>query len=471
MTNAQAQPNTPQTYSFNPQILREYDIRGTYGKTLNDSDAYFLGLCFGTYLKRKGGSRMAVGYDGRHSSPALVENLIKGLSETGIEVDNIGLGPTPLLYFAVKDMGADAGIMVTGSHNPGLDNGFKMTLQKSPVFGETIQHIAAIAQTGEFESGEGKVREVDVQDRYVERLLKDLDVSKEMTLAWDCGNGAAGEIVRRLTAKLPGKHILLFDEIDGAFPNHHPDPTVDKNLVDLQKAVAEHNCDFGIALDGDGDRIGVVDEQGTILRCDILLTIYAKEVLENNKGAAIIADVKCSQALFDEVARLGGEPIMWKTGHSLIKSKMAETQAPLAGELSGHIFFADRYYGFDDALYCGIRLMNALEDADGPLSSLTAHIPQQVNTPEIRAEVPEEGKFDIVPAIVERLRAENREDLNISDLDGIRVVTPQGWWLIRPSNTQNALVIRAEAENDVALQAMKEMITSELAKSGHDITL
>ena len=456
---------------FNPHIIREYDIRGEYGTTLSEDDAYHLGLAFGTFVSRQGGSKVCVGYDGRISSPALAEQLISGLMETGMEVTNVGLGPTPMLYFAVKDRGADAGIMVTGSHNPGKDNGFKMTLQRSPVFGETIREVAGIAAQGDYVSADGSVQEKDIQDLYVERLMRDLAGDKTFKIAWDAGNGSTGEIMRRLTAKLPGEHILLFDEIDGTFPNHHPDPTVDKNLKDLQDVVIKNGCDFGIAMDGDGDRIGVVDENGHVIRADLLLTIYAKEVLETYPHAPIIADIKCSQVLFDEINRIGGEAVMWKTGHSLIKSKMAETQAPLAGELSGHIFFADKYYGFDDALYCAVRLMNAVHNADGPLSSLISHLPEQINTPEIRIMVDEERKFTMVDEIIERLRAQDSDTFTINDLDGVRVLTDEGWWLLRPSNTQSALVARIEANSNEALEKLKNMMSAELAKSGYDGTL
>lgn len=472
MSNTQPQlnPNT-QTYNFNPHIIREYDIRGEVGKTLGNDDAYHLGLTFGTFVQGQSGNKICVGYDGRHSSPDLVQNLIKGLTETGMDVTNVGLGPTPMLYFAVKDSGADAGIMVTGSHNPGKDNGFKMTLQSKAVFGDTIKEIAKIAADGTYTYGEGSSREKDIQDLYIERLLKDLSGQKDMKIAWDAGNGATGEIMRRLTSKLPGEHILLFDDIDGDFPNHHPDPTVDKNLEDLKQTVLSENCDFGIAMDGDGDRIGVIDEKGTIIRSDLLLALYAKDVLETFPGAPIIGDIKCSQVLFDEITRLGGEAIMWKTGHSLIKSKMAETQSPLAGELSGHIFFADKYYGFDDALYCAIRLINAAQETDEPLSSLFAHLPAQINTPEMRIEVSEERKFAIVDEILERLKPQANDEFQISDLDGVRVLTPEGWWLLRASNTQSALVARIEAESDKALENLKNMLKAELAKSGYEGTL
>ena len=457
------------SHIFSPTILREYDIRGQVGKDLSTEDAYALGLAFGTFLKREhNGSTVCVGYDGRHTSPDMHSALTKGLMETGIHVTSIGLGPSPMLYFAVKHLKTDAGIMITGSHNPSDYNGFKMSLQKSSIYGDTILGIGDIAANGDFEMGAGTLKTIDIKEEYVERLLEDLSLSKDLRVAWDNGNGAAGEILRMLTDRMPGEHILLYDDIDGTFPNHHPDPTVDKNLVDLQALVSAKKCDLGIAFDGDGDRIGVVDENGTILRCDILMTIYAREVLDTYPGAAIIGDVKCSSVMFDEINRLGGQGVIWKTGHSLIKTKMQDMDAPLAGELSGHIFFADKYYGYDDALYCGVRLLNALQDADGGLSSLTAHLPTLCNTPEVRFEVPEEEKFSIVPRIIERLSEDS--DLSIDTIDGIRVTTEDGWWLVRPSNTQSALSARAESSSAEGLERLKTMAVHAVRAEGFDLS-
>ena len=308
---------------------------------------------------------------------------------------------------------------------------------------------------------------IDVKDDYVSRLVQDLDCSRPLRIAWDAGNGAAGEILNLLTQKIPGEHILLFDDIDGNFPNHHPDPTVDKNLLDLQQCVRENGCDLGIAFDGDGDRIGVVDEKGKVIRCDILMTIYAREVLQNIPGSAIIGDVKCSQVMFDEINRLGGKGVMWKTGHSLIKDKMAELKAPLAGELSGHIFFADKYYGFDDALYCAVRLLNDLDDAGGPLSTLTKDLPTLFNTPEIRVEVEEEKKFGIAPLILENLSKALPEKTELDDIDGVRISNTDGWWLLRPSNTQAVLVFRAESHSEEGLERLKKMAKDEIKKVGY----
>lgn len=465
-----------QTYSFDPSILREYDIRGQIGKTLSEDDAYALGLAFGTFVKRRkgnGASRhtVCVGYDGRESSPVLADALIKGLTETGAKVENVGLGPTPMLYFSVKDTMADAGIMVTGSHNPPDYNGFKMMLQTGPVFGALIQEIGQIAAAGDFDLApdQGSASEKDIQDIYVDRLLKDLQGRPALKIGWDAGNGAAGDILKKLTAKLPGEHILLYEDIDGTFPNHHPDPTVDENLEDLKKVVLEQGCDLGIAFDGDGDRIGVLDNKGNVLRCDILMTLYAKEILAEHPGAPIVGDIKCSQVMFDEIDRMGGQGVLWKTGHSLIKDKMAELKAPLAGELSGHIFFADKYYGFDDALYCGIRLINILTDSDKSLYEKTAHINNLFNTPEVRFEVDEAEKFDLVPRVFENLKPQISDALQINDIDGVRVSTPDGWWLLRPSNTQNVLVARAESSSDEGLERLKRMAQDEVSRIGYTL--
>lgn len=451
---------------FDPSILREYDIRGTAGGTLKERDCYFTGRAFGTMLKRRGGKTCVVGYDGRATSPSFAQNLIKGLNESGIDVENTELGPTPLFYFAMKSRGLDGAAVVTGSHSPLAYNGIKMAYGDQPFYGAMVQEIGHIAATGDFETGRGAVQIVDVQDAYVERLLKDYTGENDLTVAWDNGNGAAGELLRRLTKRLPGKHILLFDEIDGTFPNHHPDPTVAKNLVDLQRTVRDNHCDLGIGLDGDADRIGAVDESEKILWADILMAIYAAEVLKTHPHAPIIADVKSSRVLFDEIARLGGKPVMWNTGHSLIKAKMQEMKAPLAGELAGHICFGDKYYGFDDGLYCAIRLLNIISHADAPLSALIAHLPEMQNTPEIRFPVDAARKFAIAPEIKERLRVENNKDIVVNDIDGVRVTTPDGWWLIRPSNTEDLLTIRAEGFTQEGLARLKEQVDAQLAASG-----
>lgn len=466
-TQNQALKPASSTHRFNASILREYDIRGTIGDTLKEIDCYFVGRAFGTMLIRQNkGKTVAVGYDGRASSPAFADNVIRGLNDCGLDVEAIGLGPTPMTYFTMKSRKLDAAVMVTGSHSPLNYNGIKMAYYGSPFYGAMIQEIGKLAAAGDFENGQGKVTEVDVQDAYVDRLVQDYTGTKDLKVAWDNGSGAAGEILRRMVKKLPGKHILLYDKIDGTFPHHHPDPTVAKNLVDLQKAVRENGCDVGIGFDGDADRIGAVDADGTILWADLLLALYAQEVLAEYPGAHVIADVKCSRVLFDEITRLGGKPVMWNTGHSLIKAKMQELKSPLAGELAGHICFADKYYGFDDAPYCAVRLLNILSRSGKSLHELTKHLPKMHNTPEVRFHVPAERKFQIAPEIKERLKAENGKDVAINDIDGVRVTTPDGWWLMRPSNTEDVLTIRAEGFSVEGLERLKNQLISQLKQSG-----
>lgn len=456
-------------YSFDATILREYDIRGQVGKNLSEDDALALGKAYGTYVRREtGGNKVCVGYDGRHSSPAMSTALISGLKSVGCDVINVGLGPTPMLYFAVKHLKTDAGVMVTGSHNPSDYNGFKMALYSAPVFGKNIQEIGRISQNGDFENGNGSEENIDIQGTYTNRLMQDLETGQGFKIAWDAGNGAAGNIMRLLCDKLPGEHHLIYDDIDGDFPNHHPDPTVDKNLVDLIELVKEKSCDFGIAFDGDGDRIGVVDNEGNVLRCDILMTLYAKSVLEQQPGAPIIGDIKCSSVMFEEIERMGGEAVMWKTGHSLIKDKMREMESPLAGELSGHIFFADKYYGFDDGLYCAVRLINEVAKSGKNLSELTCHINNLHSTPEVRFEVDEAEKFDLVPRVYNSLKNEEG-DFKINDIDGVRVTTKDGWWLLRPSNTQSVLVARAESKTEDGLKRLIEMACTQVEKIGYTL--
>jgi len=449
-------------YTFDPTILREYDIRGLVGKTLKESDLKAVGQAFGTMVKAKGGARVCVGYDGRESSPGFAAAMTEGLNSVGVDVTNIGLGPTPMLYFSVKHTKADAGVMITGSHNPPEYNGIKM-LHDGPVYGAAIQEIGKIAAAGAFSTGQGKSETLDVGDAYLAMLLGAYKGKKDLKVVWDNGNGAAGDVLERLVAKLPGTHKVLFGKIDGTFPNHHPDPTVEKNLVDLKAAVAEMGADLGIGFDGDADRIGAIDSKGNVVWGDQLLAVYAGEVLKQHPGSVIIADVKASQTLFDEVARLGGKPLMWKTGHSLLKAKMAEVGAPLAGEMSGHIFFADNH-GFDDALYCAIRLLNIVSNSDRTLADMRAALPSAVNTPEVRFEVDEERKFTIVEEIKARLKS--IQGLDVNELDGVRVKNSDGWWLLRASNTQNVLVARAEAPNLESLSRLKASIVEQLSASG-----
>jgi len=451
------------THSFNPTILREYDIRGIIEETLFEADAEAIGRGLGTLLRRGNYENVAVGYDGRSTSPTLKSALVKGLTESGVDVFDIGMGPTPMLYFATYALKAGGGIMITGSHNPPSHNGFKMMLGGKSFYGQQIQELGALCAAGDFEGGKGQVIDKPLMADYVARILQDFTAGRDLSVVWDCGNGSTGEALRQVVAKLPGRHVLLFDEIDGTFPNHHPDPTVAENLEDLIRTVKGVDADLGIAFDGDGDRIGVVDGLGRILWGDQLLAVLSKEILENSPGAAIIADVKASQILFDAVADLGGKPVMWKTGHSLIKSKMQKLGAPLAGEMSGHIFYNDHYYGYDDALYVALRLLNIIGGGSTSLEQMRDALPEMTNTPELRFACPDEEKFGAVTRIQENLAAEGA---NYSDIDGVRVNTDDGWWLLRASNTQAVLVARCEAKDDPGLTRLKSQLQSALKKAG-----
>ena len=449
-------------HRFHPTSLREYDIRGIIGKTLGPDDACAIGRSFGTIVKRSGGTKVAVGYDGRESSPVLEQALVEGLNASGIDAVRVGLGSTPMLYYAEAVLDADGGIMITGSHNPPDYNGFKMVLRHGPFFGADIQTLGTMAQAGDWEEGSGGVEMVDILDRYVDRLLQGFD-GPELRVGWDAGNGAAGPALEKLAAKLPGEHHLLFTDVDSRFPNHHPDPTEEKNLEDLRRLVADKGLDLGIAFDGDGDRIGAIDGEGRIVWGDQLLSILAESVLKAEPGATIIADVKASQALYDRIAELGGQPLMWKTGHSHIKKKMKEVDAPLAGEMSGHIFFAHDYYGYDDALYAAVRLIRAVSELGGSLTALKSAMPPLVNTPEMRFQVDESRKFAVIDEVLARLAASGAQ---VNRTDGARVDTPDGWWLLRASNTQDVLVARAEAKSEDALQRLLGQIDEQLALSG-----
>ncbi len=457
------------SHEFHPTVLREYDIRGIIGETLGAEDARAIGRSFGSMLREVGGYRVAVGYDGRVSSPMLEHALVEGLTASGCDVVRVGMGPTPMLYYAAaSDDSIDGGIQITGSHNPANYNGFKMVFRGRPFFGADIQELGRRSAAGEWVDGTGTSETRDILDEYITRMLAGLEGVDPVSLhslrvGWDAGNGAAGPALERLVARLPGEHFTLFTEVDGNFPNHHPDPTVEANLEDLRRLVAEKGLDFGIAFDGDGDRIGAIDGKGRVIWGDQLLMIYAQDLLQRDKGATIIADVKASRALFDHVSEHGGTPLMWKTGHSLIKSKMKETGAPLAGEMSGHVFFADDYYGFDDALYAGVRLLAASVRLGKWVTQLRGEMPAMVNTPEMRFQVDESRKFAAIDEVKARL-ANSPADVN--DIDGVRVTTPDGWWLLRASNTQDVLVARAESDSEEGLARLIAQIDEQLMLSG-----
>lgn len=453
-------------HSFHPTTLREYDIRGIIGETLGAADAEAIGRGFGTAVRRRGGSRVVVGYDGRESSPGLEQALVRGLMAVGCDVTSIGVGPTGMLYFAVAELQMDGGVMITGSHNPPSYNGFKMLFSDRPFYGQDIHALGTQAAAGDWMEGNGSSTHLNLLDRYVQRLVEGSEC-QPFRVGWDAGNGATGEALEKLVRLLPGEHHTLFTSIESDFPNHHPDPTMPENLRDLQQLVREKGLDFGVAFDGDGDRIGAIDGEGRIVWGDQLLSILAGPVLKELPGATVIADVKASQLLFDAIAAMGGQPMMWKTGHSLIKAKMQETGAPLAGEMSGHIFFKHRWYGFDDGLYAAVRLIEAIGQSGQSLAALKSAMPNLVNTPEMRIPCSEERKFDVVREILERLQAAGAE---VNDTDGARVNTPDGWWLLRASNTQDALVARAEAQDQAALERLLARIDEQLALSGIERT-
>ncbi|MET0371592.1 MAG: phosphoglucomutase/phosphomannomutase PgmG [Sphingobium sp.] len=450
------------THDFHLTSLREYDIRGIVGETLGEADAYAIGRGFATLIARAGGSRVAVGYDGRKSSPLLEAALVRGLNDSGVDAVRVGLGPTPMLYYAEAVLDVDGGIQITGSHNPSNYNGFKLVFQHRPFFGADILKLGTMAASGDWLSGSASSEEVAIIDRYVARLLEGFD-GAAYRIGWDAGNGAAGPVVDKLVKLLPGEHHTLFTDVDGEFPNHHPDPTEEKNLADLRRLVSDKKLDFGVAFDGDGDRIGAIDGRGRVIWGDQLLAIFAEPVLQDVPGATIIADVKASQALFDRVAALGGVPMMWKTGHSLIKSKMKEVDSPLAGEMSGHIFFKHGYYGFDDALYAAVRLISAATRLGKSVTELREAMPELMNTPELRFQIDESRKFAVVEEVRDRLAAAGAK---VDATDGVRVNTDYGWWLLRASNTQDVLVARAEATDADGLAQLMADIDSQLAQSG-----
>lgn len=450
-------------HHFDATILRAYDIRGTLGETLGPADATAVGRTFGSIVRRKGGSRVNVGWDGRHSSPGLAKNLIDGLMATGVGVQVVGLGPTPMLYYSVHALKADGGIMITGSHNPPNFNGFKFMLGREGFFGEDIQKLGRMAAAADWESGTGSEAPVSVAEAYVERLLEGADLPDQIAVAWDPGNGAVGAVLGELTRRLPGDHVAINDDVDGDFPNHHPDPTIPENLVQLGATMKEQASTIGFGFDGDGDRIGVLDERGRMVWGDQLLALLARDVLAQHPGATIIGDVKCSVALFDEIRRLGGNPIMWAAGHSLVKSKMAETGALLAGEMSAHIFFADDYFGFDDGPYAAVRTLQLLKRSGKTLGTLLDELPVYINTPELRFDCDEARKFAIATEVAARMKESGAD---VVDIDGVRVRDPAGWWLLRASNTQAVLVARIEARDQINLERLRAQLFEQLEMSG-----
>ena len=449
-------------HKFDPSVLREYDIRGIINDTLTANDAHAIGSIFGSVINKNDGHSVVVGRDGRHSSLEIEKNLIEGLISQGLKVFKIGLCPTPQLYFGVHHLRADGGIMITGSHNPPDYNGFKMMLGHGPFFGQDIKDMAKTPYNRTKIIEGGQQIQLDIQDAYLHRVLEGLRLDTKLSIVWDCGNGVAGPVIDKLSKSLSGEHEVLFADVDGNFPNHHPDPTIEKNLETLITRVKKRNADLGIAFDGDGDRIGVIDDLGKILWGDQLLAILAEDVLLEQPGSTIIGDVKASQGLFDRITALGGKPLMWKTGHSLIKNKMKEVNAPLAGEMSGHIFFSDRYFGFDDAIYAAIRLIDVVNRQGKKLSTIRSALPSVINTPELRLPCEGKNKFSMIEQVKEILR--EYKDVEVCDIDGVRVSSKYGWWLIRASNTQEIIVARCEATSTEYLENIKAQLKEVLQR-------
>ncbi|MBI9077830.1 MAG: phosphomannomutase/phosphoglucomutase [Desulfatibacillum sp.] len=445
---------------MNPQIFREYDIRGIAGKDLTEENVYDLGRAIGTLLIRKGSQKIVLGRDCRLSSPALSARAARGLMDVGCNILDIGVCPTPLLSFAIHHLKAEGGVMVTASHNPPEYNGFKISNGTDSVHGEEIRKILAIIQNKDFETGQGASADHKVNQAYQDYVLNNITISKPLRVGIDAGNGTAGVVAVPLLNALGCEVHDIYCDMDGNFPNHEPDPTVMDNMVDLAALVREKKLDLGIGFDGDGDRLGVVDETGAMIYGDQLLTLFAREILTRKPGAVFISEVKCSQTMYDDIEKRGGKPIMWKTGHSLIRAKMKEEKAELAGEMSGHMFFADRYLGFDDAAYAACRLLEILADSGGKMSDLLADLPKTYNTPEIRVECPEETKFSIVKEVTEYFRSRHK----IIDIDGVRVLFGDGWGLVRASNTQPVLVLRFEALSRERLTEIKDYVESVVAE-------
>lgn len=444
---------------INPTIFREYDIRGLADSDLTDENVVLFAHGVGTYFRNHGQTSIVVGRDMRVSSPRIAAGLIKGLNMTGCDVIDIGMVPTPVLYFSLFHCKTGNGVMITASHNPKEFNGFKVAIDCRTIFGNEIQNLRKLIESGNFSSGRGSIRETDITDEYIDCLISSVQIERKLRIAVDSGNGTCGPLFERLLKKLGLDHVILFKTPDGTFPNHIPDPVVPEHIQALIDEVKGDGYACGIGFDGDGDRIGTLDEKGEIIWGDVLLAIYAEDLLSRDPGAKIIFEVKCSRGLIERIKELGGEPIMYKTGHSLIKAKMKEEGAPLAGEMSGHVFFADRYYGYDDAMYAALRLCEILGRGEA-LSKLSARVPKYYSTPEIRIDTTDAAKFDIV----ESLKSDFQRSYSVIAIDGVRVDFGDGWGLIRPSNTQPVLVLRFEAKTKARLEQIKDLFFDKLAQ-------
>jgi len=445
---------------MNPEIFREYDIRGIAGEDITEKDVSLIGKAVGTFLKKHGLTKLTVGRDCRLTSDLYSQKVIEGLLSTGCDVVDIGVCPTPVFYFSIQHLGKEGGVMVTASHNPGEYNGFKLCMQLDSIHGQDIQKIREIIDAKAFAQGRGVLSSADVINPYHEFVENNINISSPIKVGVDAGNGTAGVVAVPILKKLKCEVHDIYCEMDGTFPNHEADPTVKKNMIDLIALVKERGLDLGIGYDGDGDRIGVVDEAGNMVYGDQLMIIFSREILSRKPGATIISEVKCSKTMYDDIEKHGGRGIMWKTGHSLIKKKMKEEKAELAGEMSGHMFFADRYFGYDDAIYASCRLLEILTDTGKKVSELLSDVPETYSTPEIRVECPDDKKF----AVVEKVTDYFREHYKVIDIDGVRVLFDDGWGLVRASNTQPALVLRFEALSESRLSEIRGLVESKLAE-------
>jgi phosphomannomutase / phosphoglucomutase len=446
---------------MNPQIFREYDIRGVVGRDFDVADVERIGLAFGTYVRQRGGKRLAVGRDHRLSSESFRMALTKGLQATGCDVVDIGLVPTPVLYFSLFHLNTDGGCMITASHNPAEYNGIKLCVGQAALHGEEIQEIGRLAARGPFAAGTSQRTETEVLSSYIAYITNQIHLRRPLRVVVDAGNGTSGLVIQDLLRRLGCEVFELFCDVDGTFPNHHPDPTVPENLTDIIREVKARQADVGLAYDGDSDRLGVVDERGEIIWGDRLLVLFAREILSRQPGAKVIFDVKCSQVLVDDIRQHGGEPVMWMTGHSLIKRKLYAERAALAGEMSGHLFFADGYFGYDDALYASCRLLQILDRANAPISTLLADLAVTYSTPEIRVTCADEDKFGVVEQLKVAFQQEDRVR-EVITIDGARVICTDGWGLVRASNTQPALVLRFEAATAAGLEAIQTFVMAKL---------
>lgn len=446
---------------MNSQIFREYDIRGVVGTDYDLDDVRTIGRGYGAYLKNQGGMTVAVARDCRLTSPDIRDALIEGLTSTGLQVTDVGLAPTPVLYFAVRHLNTHGGIMITASHNPPEYNGFKVCVGADTIFGEEIQNLQRVIAGGQYPSGRGTVKSYDILPPYIEYLTSHLTLDRPVRVAFDAGNGTGGLVAAPVFRQLGCDPVELFFEPDGRFPNHTPDPTVPANMKALSERVVKDGLELGIGFDGDADRIGVVDEKGNIIYGDMLMVIYARDILKSQPGAKFIADVKCSQNLFEDITSRGGQAIMWRTGHSLVKNKLKEEHGLLAGEMSGHIFFAHRYFGFDDAIYAAGRLLEIVSRRNEPLSEYLKDLPAMVSTPEIRVDCPEDQKFDLVKLV----KADLKSRYQTIDIDGVRVVFPDGWGLLRASNTGPIVVLRFEAQTRERLEEIRTVVEGAIERA------